>query len=75
MMLLLISAEVWGDKRPSYNNLKEILALYATASGKKREIDPPSHFSEEVVKGKGKEKANAKKKGGGSKKGGSSKSC
>lgn len=74
--------DAWGDRRPSYKNLKEILAAYETSGGKKKDkgkkkqtIDSPSHSSEEVVKGKGKEKAKAKKAGGsGKKKVGSSKS-
>jgi len=76
-------AEVWGERRPSFKSLKEILAAYETSGRKKKEkmtnrekkkqkADSASESSEEIVKGKGKAKAKAKK--GASKKASSSKS-
>ena len=79
-------AEVWGDKRPSYTSLKDLLDLYDTSERKKKgkkakrgkgeqQIDSAS--SDEVVEGKGKGKAKAKPKTtkkGSSKKASSSKS-
>jgi len=81
--------EVWGDKKPSYTSLEEILDQYNGSSGKKgkkgkkgnkgkkKQQDAPSiHSSEEEVVVKGKGKGKAKMAGGGSKKkkAGSSKS-
>jgi hypothetical protein len=64
-------SDVWGDKKPSFKNLKEIL------DGKKKKVT--NHKKKQknedvVVEGKGKEKAKAKKAGGASKKAGSKKS-
>jgi hypothetical protein len=83
----LSDTAVWGDKRPSYKALGEILDLHDPSGskkkkekvikGKKQMIESPPHSEEDVVKekGKGKAKAKAKKAGGGSKKkAGSSKS-
>ena len=56
---------VWGDKKPSFKSLKEILdskKKKATSHKRKQKNE------DVVVKGKGKEKANAKKAGEGSKK-------
>jgi hypothetical protein len=75
--------EVWGERRPSFKSLKEILAAYETSGRKKKEMmmnrekkkqkaESASESSEEIVKGKGKAKAKAKK--GASKKASSSKS-
>ena len=68
-------AEVWGDKKPSFKNLSDMLDLHESLGKKKvtkgkgkRQVEPSSHSEEEVVKGKGKGKAKAKKAGGGSKK-------
>ena len=61
---------VWGDKKPSFKSLKEILdskKKKATSHKRKQKNE------DVVVKGKGKEKANAKKAGEGSKKKASSK--
>jgi hypothetical protein len=76
--------EAWGDKKPTYNNLEEILDLHDPSGakrkvkgskGKKRKIESPPHSEEEDVKDKRKGKAKAKKAGEGSKKkAGSSKS-
>jgi len=75
--------DVWGDKKPSFKSLKEILDFHASSDkkkkvtkGKRKQKNEPASNSEEViVKGKGKEKAKPKKAGEGSKKrGGSRKS-
>ena len=61
---------VWGDKLPSFKNLKEILDFHT--SGKKKKVtrekgkQQPSK-SEVVVKGKDKKKDKAKKAGESSK--------
>src|SRR5882762_461671 len=62
-------SDVWGDKKPSFKNLKEIL------DSKKRKVTSHKRKqkNEADVKGKGKEKAKAKKAGEGSKKAGSRK--
>ena len=61
-------SEVWGDKKPSFKNLKEILDSH-TSSGKKKKVtnekkkqkdEPTPDSEEEVVKGKEKGKAKAK---------------
>ena len=66
--------DVWGDKRPSFQNLSDMLDLYESPGKKKKMVtkhkrkqkhEPSSHSEEEVVKGKGKGKAKAKKAGGG----------
>ena len=78
------TAEVWGDKKPSYTSLEEILDQYNGSSGKKgekgkkgkkgnkgkkKQQDAPSiHSSEEEVVIKGKGKGKAKMAGSGSKK-------
>jgi hypothetical protein len=57
-------ADVWGDKKPSYKSLKEILELHESSGSKKKvtkekkkqKIESPSHSEEEVVKRKGKGK-------------------
>jgi hypothetical protein len=64
-------SDVWGDKKPSFKNLLEIL------DSKKKKVT--SHKRKQkneavVVKGKGQEKAKAKKAEKGSKKAGSKKS-
>jgi hypothetical protein len=76
--------EAWGDKKPTYKNLEEILDLHdpagakkkvKEAKGKKRKIESPPHSEEEDVKAKRKGKAKAKKaEEGNKKKAGSSKS-
>jgi hypothetical protein len=74
----LPQSDVWGDKKPTFKSLKEILDSH-TSSGKKKKVakvkgKQPLPNSEVVVKGKGKEKAEAKNAGEGSKrKGGSRK--
>jgi len=68
---------VWGDKEPSFKNLKEILESQTSGKKKKvtRERKKRPSKSEVVVKGKGKEKGKAKKAGESSKgKAGSKKS-
>jgi len=57
-------SDVWGDKKPSFKNLKEIL------DGKKKKVTnhKRKQQNEVVVEGKGKEKAKAKWAGEGSKK-------
>jgi hypothetical protein len=68
---------VWGDKEPSFKNLKEILESQTSGKKKKvtRERKKQPSKSEVVVKGKGKEKDKAKKAGESSKgKAGSKKS-
>jgi hypothetical protein len=83
-------AEVWGEKRPSYTSLEELLEVFDPSSGSKkkgkkakrgkREEQIDSASSDEVVKGKGKGKAQPKpkvkaaKRGSSKKNGGSSKS-
>ena len=61
--------DVWGDKEPSFKNLKEILDSQTPGKKKKvtRERKKRPSKSEVVVKGKGKEKAKAKKAGESSK--------
>jgi hypothetical protein len=82
----LSDEDVWGDKKPSYKVLEDILDLHdpagsrkkkekVTKGKKKQRIESPPHSEEEVVKEKGKGKGKAKKAGEGSKKkAGSSKS-
>ena len=67
-------AEVWGDKKPSFKNLSDMLDHYKSPAKKKvakekrkQQVEPSSHSEEEVVKGKGKGKAKAKKARVGSK--------
>jgi thiamine pyrophosphate-dependent acetolactate synthase large subunit-like protein len=67
-------AEVWGDKKPSFKNLSDMLDHYESPAKKKvakekrkQQVEPSSHSEEEVVKGKGKGKAKAKKARVGSK--------
>jgi len=58
-------SDVWGDKKPSFNHLKEIL------DGKNKKVTNHKRKQkneEVVVEGKGKEKAKPKKAGEGSKK-------
>ena len=58
-------SDVWGDKKPSFKNLIEIL------DGKKKKVTSHKRKQKDeavVVKGKGKEKAKPKKAGEGSKK-------
>jgi hypothetical protein len=83
------TTDVWGDKKPSYTSLEELIDQYNGSSGKKgkrgkkgnkgkkKQQDAPSiHSSEEEVVVKGKGKGKAKMAGSGSKKkAGSSKSC
>jgi hypothetical protein len=83
------TTDVWGDKKPSYTSLEELIDQYNGSSGKKgkkgkkgnkgkkKQQDAPSiHSSEEevVVKGKGKGKAKMAGSGSKKKKAGSSKS-
>ena len=82
----LSDIDVWGDKKPSYKALEELLDHHDPSGSKKKKekvtkgkkkqmIESPPHSEEEVVKEKGKGKAKAKKSGEGSKKkAGSSKS-
>ena len=58
-------SDVWGDKKPSFKNLEEIL------DSKKKKVTSHQRKHKNVVvvvQGKGKEKAKAKKAGEGSKK-------
>ena len=57
-------SDVWGDKRPSFKNLLEILKKKKETSHKRKQ----KNEAVVVVKEKGKEKAKAKKAGEGSKK-------
>ena len=57
-------SDVWGDKRPSFKNLLEILKKTKATSHKRQQ----KNEAVVVVKEKGKEKAKAKKAGEGSKK-------
>jgi len=66
---------VWGDKKPSFVLLSELLDLHegkkkkkVTKGKGKKQVELSSHSEEEVVKGKGKGKAKAKKAKRGSKK-------
>ena len=66
---------VWGDKKPSFVVLSDMLDLLegkkkkkVTKGKGKKQVELSSHSEEEVVKGKGKGKAKAKKARGGSKK-------
>ncbi|KIM75438.1 hypothetical protein PILCRDRAFT_13523 [Piloderma croceum F 1598] len=66
---------VWGDKKPSFAVLSDMLDLLegkkkkkVTKGKGKKQVELSSHSEEEVVKGKGKGKAKAKKAKGGSKK-------
>ena len=64
-------SDVWGDKKPSFKNLKEIL------DGKKKKVTNHKRKQKNddvVVKGKGKEKAKAKQAEGSKKKAGSKQS-
>ena len=68
---------VWGDKQPTFKNLKEILDFHTSGKKKKvtRERKQQPSKSEVVVKGKDKGKDKAKKAGESSKvKAGSKKS-
>jgi len=77
----LSDTDVWGDKKPSYKALEEILDHHDPSGSKKKEnvtkgkkkqrVESHSHSEEDVVKEKGKGKAKAKAK---AKKAGSSKS-
>jgi hypothetical protein len=68
-------ADVWGNKKPSYKVLEEILDLHDPSGSKKKKekkvvtkgkkkqiIESPPHSEEEVVKKKGKGKGKAKAK-------------
>jgi hypothetical protein len=69
----LSDTEAWGDKKPSYKNLEEILDHHdpsgskkkkekVTKGKKKQRVESPSHSEEEIVKEKGKGKAKSKAK-------------
>jgi hypothetical protein len=78
--------DVWGDNKPSYKILEEILDLHDPSGSKKKKekkvtkgkkkqiIESPPHSEEEVVKRKEKGKAKAKTAVGGKKKAGPKKS-
>jgi hypothetical protein len=81
----LSDTDAWGDKKPSYKTLEEILDHHdpagsrkkkenVTKGKKKQRVESQPHSEEEVVKEKGKGKAKAKKAREGTKKAGSSKS-
>jgi hypothetical protein len=68
---------VWGDKEPSFKNLKDILDFHTSAKKKKvtrEKGKQQSSKAEVVVKGKDKNKGKAKKAGESSKKAASKKS-
>jgi hypothetical protein len=74
-------AEVWGDKKPSFKNLSDMLDLHespgkekVTKGKRKQQVEPSSHFEEEVVERKRKGKAKVKKAEEDSKEAGPSKS-
>ncbi|KIM74867.1 hypothetical protein PILCRDRAFT_14040 [Piloderma croceum F 1598] len=63
-----LQVDVWGDKKPYFMNLSDMLDLHegkkkkkVTKGKGKKQVELSSHSEEEVVKGKGKGKAKAKK--------------